>query len=952
MELQKYLYLMLLIFVFGCEKDDEKVEVETEKIVNGRIVFSKNNNIPELLKIASFSGKTVLGSEDIQQPNDLHGFEFILDENDEIIFLSRKYPNYADNDISSKSTALFLATLNSTFRKLSVDQKVEVIEQIVSNQNFVKAVEILDSQENISIQNTDFLNKLALTTREVFSNLVVSRNSSQFDLPVTSSEFNGNNVKIKNISPFHVGIDVYKGSLLVQNELLDSDEELSYDLESENTEYTFVVRSGFLPLGQTITEAALNAFEADYISLLDETIGIVLANAVDGNCLVDTLSTIYSNVSFVAFYEDNNGNALNTFIDILTYVGDNFLDVVDSSCFNIDMGNFSEIFDFFSDLSFLQSVNEYYEAAYVFPLYALYENNENICYTYVNNEIFVCEDSPVSPVFNPTPSNNSTDVPLSGQLTFTPSTNTPNDATYKIFFGSSSNPTNFNISSSPNNTYSGTEEGTTYYWKVETLNNDNSVLATSPVWNFTTLTSSNSTPTLTTNSTNNVTETSATSGGNITNDGGSNVTARGVCWSTSPNPDVNDNTTNSGSGTGNFSSSIVGLNTNTTYYVKAYATNSEGTNYGNELNFTTTSNNNTTPTLTTNSISSITEISASSGGNITSDGGSNVTARGVCWSTNPNPDINDNTSNNGTGTGNFSSTISGLITNTTYYVKAYATNSEGTNYGNELNFTTTSNSGQPNIIVTNQFEIDDDTSGGSDGNNNGIPEAGEEIELSVQLQNTGTATATNVTAVLSTNDSEINITDANETYGTITVGSTDWNTDFDFNIDVNCPTKTVDFILDITSDQGSWQQSFSLNVEGSGGGNPQVDVGNNTPRDNCSDTGSSNNYKLDLNTVYYKQNWNIDNIIGYSSDGNRGMWYRFETTNSGSYNIGVSFNGNAGFQLFSSCTSSSPIITSNSSSGNAETAQVNLNGNTEYFIRFYDINDINPVNFVITIENN
>lgn len=261
------------------------------------------------------------------------------------------------------------------------------------------------------------------------------------------------------------------------------------------------------------------------------------------------------------------------------------------------------------------------------------------------------------------------------------------------------------------------------------------------------------------------------------------------------------------------------------------------------------------------------------------------------------------------------------------------------------------NTGQPNIILTSQFEIDDDTSGGSDGNGNGIPEAGEEIELSVQLQNTGNASATNVTAVLSTNDSDISITDPNETYGTITAGSTDWNTDFDFDIDANCPTKTVNFTLDITSDQGSWQHNFSLNIQGTSGSNPQVDIGNNTPRDNCSDTGSSNNYKLDLNTVYYKQNWNIDNIIGYGSDGNRGMWYRFETTNSGLYNIGVSFNGNAGFQLFSSCTSSSPIITSNSSSGNAETAQVNLNGNTEYFIRFYDINDNNPVNFVITIEN-
>ena len=84
-----------------------------------------------------------------------------------------------------------------------------------------------------------------------------------------------------------------------------------------------------------------------------------------------------------------------------------------------------------------------------------------------------------------------------------------------------------------------------------------------------------------------ITHNSTTSGGNISNDGGSAVTARGVCWSISTNPTISDEHTTDGSGTGIFASSITGLLPVTTYYVKAYATNGAGTTYGNEISFTT-----------------------------------------------------------------------------------------------------------------------------------------------------------------------------------------------------------------------------------------------------------------------------------------------------------------------------------------------------------------------------
>lgn len=405
--------------------------------------------------------------------------------------------------------------------------------------------------------------------------------------------------------------------------------------------------------------------------------------------------------------------------------------------------------------------------------------------------------------------------------------------------------------------------------------------------------------TLTTTSVSNLTNTSATCGGNITSAGGDTVTARGVVWSTSPNPTIALTTkTTNGSGIGSFTSSITGLNVNTTYYVRAYATNISGTAYGNQVTFTTlapgqfldidgnvydsitigtqvwmkqnlkvakyrngdsiptgltdiqwqaatngacsiygnqiindsiygklynwyavadprglcpvgwhvpsdaewmtlettlgmlasdlnltggrgasqnvggklkeiglthwaspnTSATNSSaftaipgglrqesglyglmggmgmwwsssqyssswayyrylfhrqgfvardsstkpygfsvrcvtyllPSISSNSVNNITPTSCYSGGNVTSDGGNAVTTRGVCWSTTPNPTTSLSSKTiEGIGTGTFSSKITGLTPNTTYYIRAYATNISGTAYGNELIFTTT-----------------------------------------------------------------------------------------------------------------------------------------------------------------------------------------------------------------------------------------------------------------------
>ena len=94
------------------------------------------------------------------------------------------------------------------------------------------------------------------------------------------------------------------------------------------------------------------------------------------------------------------------------------------------------------------------------------------------------------------------------------------------------------------------------------------------------------------------------------------------------------------------------------------------------------------PTVTTTAVSSLGPTSASSGGNVTSDAGDAVTARGVCWSTAANPTTADSKTIDGSGTGAFTSNLTGLTPNTPYHIRAYATNGEGTGYGGDLTFTT------------------------------------------------------------------------------------------------------------------------------------------------------------------------------------------------------------------------------------------------------------------------
>ncbi|WP_317897976.1 Lcl C-terminal domain-containing protein [Aurantibacillus circumpalustris] len=166
---------------------------------------------------------------------------------------------------------------------------------------------------------------------------------------------------------------------------------------------------------------------------------------------------------------------------------------------------------------------------------------------------------------------------------------------------------------------------------------------------------------------------------------------RGFVWSTFSNPTYGGtncyNVDEGGNGYGSFWFKLeTDMKAGTTYYAKAFAKTKDGFLYGNELSFKTPEL--LLPTLISQFAFDITTNSAMCTGNIISDGGSVLTARGMCWSKSPNPTLSNFSAFNGVGTGTFSSSLTGLSSNTTYYVRAYATNIKGTAYGNEIIFTT------------------------------------------------------------------------------------------------------------------------------------------------------------------------------------------------------------------------------------------------------------------------
>ncbi|MBI9066091.1 MAG: carboxypeptidase regulatory-like domain-containing protein [Salinivirgaceae bacterium] len=231
---------------------------------------------------------------------------------------------------------------------------------------------------------------------------------------------------------------------------------------------------------------------------------------------------------------------------------------------------------------------------------------------------------------------------------------------------------------------------TTYYVRAYAINAEGT--AYSSQISFNTEEEYVAAPEVETGEISNIETTTVSISGNIISVGSSNVIQHGHCWSLTQNPTTSNykSALGSTSEVGVFSSSIANLTPNTTYYSRAYATNEEGTSYGSQISFTSNEEYIAPPEVTTMETQNITSNAADITGNIISIGSSSVITYGHCWSTSANPTVNNETTNLGVSSQptEYISLITNLTQNTTYYVRAYAINSEGTAYSEQVSFNT------------------------------------------------------------------------------------------------------------------------------------------------------------------------------------------------------------------------------------------------------------------------
>ena len=209
-------------------------------------------------------------------------------------------------------------------------------------------------------------------------------------------------------------------------------------------------------------------------------------------------------------------------------------------------------------------------------------------------------------------------------------------------------------------------------------------------WQRYTCTSASSAPSVSSSNSQSQTSTSGYFNGNVTDDNGATVTSRGFKWGTTSNPTTSVTV---GSGNGTYNYNKTGLNSGTTYYYRAWATNSVGTTNGTVKNFTTSA---LAPTVTTSNAASILSSSATLGGNVTNANGATVTSRGIKWGATSNP---TNSITIGSGTGVFTTSLGSLSSGTLYYFRSWATNSAGTTHGTVKSFTTSA-AAPTNISLT------------------------------------------------------------------------------------------------------------------------------------------------------------------------------------------------------------------------------------------------------------
>ena len=194
-------------------------------------------------------------------------------------------------------------------------------------------------------------------------------------------------------------------------------------------------------------------------------------------------------------------------------------------------------------------------------------------------------------------------------------------------------------------------------------------------------------PVLSTVSISEITATSAVSGGIITSDGGAAITERGVCWDTTQNPKITNNKSTDGSiGIGSYTTNIYGLTSHITYHVRAYATNSAGTGYGDEKIFMTSASSEFATTL------SATDLKHS-GATLNAMVNANYLLTNVIFEYGTTTNYG-NTADalqsplSGNGNTSVSVTLTGLTVTTTYHFRVKIDNASGIAYGSDMTFTT------------------------------------------------------------------------------------------------------------------------------------------------------------------------------------------------------------------------------------------------------------------------
>lgn len=218
------------------------------------------------------------------------------------------------------------------------------------------------------------------------------------------------------------------------------------------------------------------------------------------------------------------------------------------------------------------------------------------------------------------------------------------------------------------------------------------------------------TPTVNTLTATSINSNSAILNGYISSDGNTPITEYGFYWSKNETtPIIDDSIAIAAYAKDSFNYTLSGLTPKTTYYYVAYATNEKGTSTGEVSKFITgeTQIIQTSPTISTLAATGITESSATLNGDVSSDGNSTITKRGFYWSTDNSPSASDNSVTISGTTGSFSSTLTELTANTTYYYVAYATNSKGTNTGDVYSFTTSAARRTPLVSTSKATNITD-----------------------------------------------------------------------------------------------------------------------------------------------------------------------------------------------------------------------------------------------------